>query len=220
MRSQRVRFCVWRDLPKETVFADINQAVQKFQYDPVVVHELQGNIDLLKKYGVGGENLEVFHRDRTEYYGLIVTENSPLGPMLRYGTKLLFERGILDNLKKMWLGGDKTCRGSQDLSGSKLVLEMSHVVGVFFILGLSVCLCFVLFLCELSWTRRQEITEKYRNAVLHQKCKDVPPKIVVDNKGCKEEMGAIENPKEQHTSNPHLGQLFELIFRDDLQSQP
>ena len=69
--------------------------------------------------------LEVFNKGRTEYYALIVTENSPLGPILRHGMKVLYERGVVAHLSSKWLGGgdtsmrDKTSSRKADLDISE-----------------------------------------------------------------------------------------------------
>ena len=138
-------------MPEETSFSQIQDVVNMHGHDPVVIHDLQGAIDTYLKYGKGDttDDLEIFYKGRTEWYGLIVTENSPLGPMLEYGAKKMHERGVFHYLKAEWLGGQKICRPVSDMSSSSLVLSLGHVSLVFVVLGFSIILSFVMFLAEL-----------------------------------------------------------------------
>ena len=118
----------------------------------VVIHDLQGAIDTYSNYGKSDtmDHLSIFAKGRTEWYGLIVTENSPLGPMLKHGAKQMHERGMFDYLKAKWLGGEKRCRTLSDISSSNMVLTFQHVSFIFLVFGSSVALCIVLFLLEIG----------------------------------------------------------------------
>ena len=145
--------------PEETTFSGIEEVIERYNHDPVVVHELQGAIDSYQKYGKGDtmDHLEVFYQGRAEWYGIIVTENSPLGPMMRYGAKILHERGVFDYLKAQWLGGEKTCRGSvHETSSSTAAITLNQMTLVFSVFGLLMIFAFVMFLGELLKKYQEE----------------------------------------------------------------
>ena len=150
-----------KENPRESVFSSVGQAVSYHENDPVVIHDLQSAIDVHGKYGDPrlSEKLEVFNKGRTEYYALIVTENSPLGPILRHGMKVLYERGVVAHLSSKWLGGgdtsmrDKTSSRKSDLDISDTFLAFSGLVMV-------MVLCFLLFIGEYLMKYFQTIYSK------------------------------------------------------------
>ena len=77
--------------PEKNTFSGIEDAISKHSRSPVVIHDLQGAIDTYSNSGKGDamNHIAIFDRGRTEWYGLIVTENSPLGPVLQYGAKIM-----------------------------------------------------------------------------------------------------------------------------------
>ena len=99
--------------------------VEIHQNDPVVIHDLQGAIDAYSKYEDGStmEHLTIFNKGRTEWYGIIVTENSPLGPMLEHGSKDMHERGVFSYLQRKWLKACSTCRPIVDHTSANMVLD-------------------------------------------------------------------------------------------------
>ena len=96
--------------PDETVFTTVDQVFKQFQENNVVIHELESAIDgYLNGCEETKENIDVYVREKAEYYNFIVPKNSPLGPILNHGTKLLFERGVLSNFKKSWHEANLDC---------------------------------------------------------------------------------------------------------------
>ena len=158
--------------PEGNTFSSVGSAIATHSKDRVVIHDLQGAIDTYAKYGKSDtmDHLSIFAKGRTEWYGLIVTENSPLGPMLKHGAKQMHERGVFDYLKAKWLGGEKRCRTLSDISSSNMVLTFQHVSFIFLVFGSSVALCIVLFLLEIG--KRyflQEVENSNPNSTLLKK---------------------------------------------------
>ena len=142
--------------PNESVFLSIEQVLQDHEHNPVVIHDLQGAIDAYGKYGNPGmsEKLEVFYKGRSEYYSLIVTENSPLGPMLQHGTKVFFESGVIDHLSAKWLGRQNRIRSSSENEASaKKSLDINDMSLAFLTYATIILLCFVIFLGEVIFRK-------------------------------------------------------------------
>ena len=95
------------------------------------------------------EHLEIFDKGHVEWYNLIVTENSPLGPMLKHGAKKMHEQGVFDPIKVKWVGGGHRCRPVTDVTSSNMTLGLTHVSFVFIILIFSMILSLIVFLAEL-----------------------------------------------------------------------
>ena len=158
--------------PEENTFSSVGSAIATHSKDRVVIHDLQGAIDTYAKYGRSDtmDHLSIFAKGRTEWYGLIVTENSPLGPMLKHGAKQMHERGMFDYLKAKWLGGEKRCRTLSDISSSNMVLTFQHVSFIFLVFGTSVALSIVLFLVEIGKRYLlQEVENSNHNSALSKK---------------------------------------------------
>jgi len=158
--------------PEESVFHGVNQVLEDHRNDQVVIHEVQSAINVYKKNGKFDieDTLQVFQKGHNEYFGMIVTENSPLGPILQYGAKVMTERGTLDYLKTKWLGEDDIVHRSP---ADNVILDMSHLSLVFAGLTLAFGLSVILFLVELilrhrRWMccnandKQQDLSSKYQ----------------------------------------------------------
>ena len=190
--------------PAETVFRSIEEVMQRHVDQPVIIHDYQGTIDMYSRHNDILDILEIFYQGQTEYYGLIVTENSPLGPMLRHGTKLLFERGVLDNLKAMWIGGRMRRLSSSGLSSS-MVLGVNHVVMALGFLGGCMLICLLIILGEILWTHPEVTLAKLREIF----GRHARP----NHKGSKNPGNYKSGKKDETNRRNQLGQLFELFFK-------
>ena len=189
--------------PAETVFNSMEEVMQKHK-EPVIIHDLQSSIDIYSKDHDIVDSLEIFYKGQIEYYGLIVTENSPLGPMLQHGTKLLFERGVLDNLKAMWMGGIHHRHSSSVLS-STMVLGVNHVVLALGFLGGCMLICLLIILAEIIWTHPEVTVARFRAIFCrHARANHKEDKNTDNNKSEK---------KDEANRKNRLGQLFELFFK-------
>ena len=146
--------------PKETVYYGIEQVVQDHEDVPIVVHDHQSQLDVHNKYGKPEliNKLKVFYKGPAQSYGMIVTENSPLGPILRHGTKVMFERGVFDYLRSRWLGGGKDrCSCGETASSTNMVLGMNHMSLVIAGFGALLATCLATFFVELYLKHKQPI---------------------------------------------------------------
>ena len=136
--------------PEENSFIGIDDVINNRQDERVVIHDLQGAIDAHTKYEDGNtmEHLTIFNKGRSEWYGMIVTENSPLGPMLQHGSKDMHERGVFNYLQRKWLKRCDTCRPLEDHSSAKTVLNLNQVSFLFFILGNAMVISLIILLFE------------------------------------------------------------------------
>ena len=136
--------------PKENTYVGIDDVLNHYQNDPVVIHDLEGAIDAHSKYEDGStmEHLTIFNKGRTEWYGIIVTENSPLGPMLAHGSKDMRERGVFNYLQKKWLKSCRNCRPIMDHTSANMVLDLKQVSFLFLILGNAMIISLIILLLE------------------------------------------------------------------------
>ena len=81
--------------PDETLFSDIDEVITRHNTDAVVISIRQSTIDKHRKYGKSEQHnkLEIFQRNNFQPSSMIVTKNSPFGPVLNYAAKLMGERG-------------------------------------------------------------------------------------------------------------------------------
>ena len=135
------------------------------------------------------DHLALFDKGRAEWYGLIVTENSPLGPILQYGAKQLHERGVFDHLMAKWLGGGAHCRPIADMSSSNMILGLKHVSLNFVVLGCLMMLSFIMFLVELY--------KKYCTQYFTSFRADLRDKKEAINSSTTEKMEGINGDKEK-----------------------
>jgi hypothetical protein len=123
----------------------------------VVIHVSQAAVDVHTKYGRYDvfDKLEVFYKGSSEYLNLIVSKNSPLGPILQHGSKIMFERGVFDYLNAKWLGKEKQTGMARSVSSSeKTILNINHVLFAFGIYGSLVAACIVV-LCGETCVKHQ-----------------------------------------------------------------
>ena len=148
--------------PDENTFTSVGEVIDNRSKDPVIIHDVEGAISTYQ--GDASLYLDVFEKGRTEWYGLIVTENSPLGPMLQHGAKILHERGVFDYLKTRWLGGVDHCRPLIDMESSNMVLGLEHVCIIFVVLACLMFLSFMMFLVEIYKNSQNRISMKLKKA--------------------------------------------------------
>ena len=137
------------DNPKESVYNSIEDVIEEYEKDSVVIHVSEAAVDVYTKYGRYdmANKLDVFYKGSSEYFNLIVSNNSPLGPILQHGSKIMFERGVFDYLNAKWFGKGKQTRMARGVSSSdKTVLNINHVLFAFGVYG-SLVVASVAVLC-------------------------------------------------------------------------
>ena len=90
--------------PDETLFANIEEVITRHHTDAVVISARQSIIDKHRKYGKSEQHnkLKIFQRNPFQPSALVVTKNSPFGPVLNYAARIMRERGVFRNLKLKW----------------------------------------------------------------------------------------------------------------------
>ena len=185
--------------PDENTFSSVAEAINKYDKEPVIIHDVEGAISTYE--GDATEYLDVFEKGRTEWYGLIVTENSPLGPMLAHGAKKLNERGVFDYLKTRWLGRPDHCRPLLDVESSNMVLGLEHVSVVFVIFAGLLIISFMVFLAEVYKKNQKQVLITRRNFRNRKKEIQVSPP---------DEENELKVEKEDKVSA--MGNIFNLIW--------
>ena len=147
----------------ETLFSGIEEVLTVHDRHPVVISIQQGAIDKHRKYGKPEQHdkLEVFQREHFEPYAMIVTKNSPLGPILKYAAQIMQERGVFGHLKLKWTTRNV---GNKPLYESE-TLTMTHLSLTFVIFAILLGISFVIFLGEMGtktlYQRFPKLEEKW-----------------------------------------------------------
>jgi len=84
-------------LPEETFYAlqEQTDGLQRMRDDFLVVLCEEASLrGFMNTNPAALEGLEVFDKTKKEYFNIIVTNNSPLGPVLKHGAGLLLEKGM------------------------------------------------------------------------------------------------------------------------------
>ena len=84
------------NMPEETVFEKWDEGIRRMREDFGVILFEEGRLKgYMKNNPEAQEGLAVFDKSKKEFYNMIVTNNSPLGPVLKYGNQLVLEKGEL-----------------------------------------------------------------------------------------------------------------------------
>ena len=153
--------------PKESVFSSLHDVFHRFPEGGVVIHELEGALEayLGQCGGERKEHFDVYARERTEYHNLIVNKNSPLGPILRYGSRLLLERGSGPNFKTSWNRNHTDCESLRHRQDPSMSIQFCHFAYLFFGLVAVTFVCLIIFFLEVAWKKG------FENSFGHLFCK-------------------------------------------------
>ena len=78
------------NLPEETVFAEMDEGIRRMRENFGVILFEEGRLKkYMKKQREAQTGLHVFDKGAKEFYNSIVTNNSPLGPVLKHGAGLV-----------------------------------------------------------------------------------------------------------------------------------
>ena len=84
------------NLPDETVFTEFDEGIRRMRENFGIVLFEEGRVKSYMKANPAAEQgLKVFDKRGKEFYNIIVTDNSPLGPVFKYGAGKVLETGIL-----------------------------------------------------------------------------------------------------------------------------
>ena len=150
--------------PRDTVFSNVDDVFERFPEGGVIIHELEGAIQSRLHHCGSKQNdhFDAYVRGRSEHHNLIVTKNSPLGPILRYGSRLLLERGLLPDYKEMLSRNYTKCASLRQRSSPSMSLQFKHFAYLFFSLLIMFVVCLFVFAGELVWKKnRKYITERH-----------------------------------------------------------
>ena len=82
------------NLPDETTFSTFDEGVRRMQEEFGVILFEEGRLKgYMKENPAAQQGLKVFDKRSREFYNMIVTNNSPLGPMLKHGAGTILEKG-------------------------------------------------------------------------------------------------------------------------------
>ena len=148
-------------LPEETVFNSVSEGVDLMLNDLIVIQLQEGTIrGFVKKNTEKGQGIKLFDRGSNVAYNLIVVDNCPLGPVLRFAARNALETGVLDPVVNTWIGKE-VGNERPDLEDTKLVLGAGQVVLIFFVLGaITFCTLAVLML-EFIYKRSSKLQNTF-----------------------------------------------------------
>ena len=82
------------NMPDETTFTKWDEGIRRMREDFGVILFEEGRLKgYMKNNPDAQQGLAVFDKRGKEFYNMIVTNNSPLGPVLKYGAQLVLEKG-------------------------------------------------------------------------------------------------------------------------------
>ena len=82
------------NLPEETTFVEFEEGIRRMHESFGVVLYEEGRVKYyMKNNPADQEGLNVFGKKGREFYNVIVKDNSPLGPIFRYGAGKVLETG-------------------------------------------------------------------------------------------------------------------------------
>ena len=94
-----------QNTPEEVYFGSIKEGMEIIADDQIVIHIAE---KALTQYFKANPTVQRPHTFPSEGEGfienLVVTDNSPLGPILGLGCRILFENGVMDSLETKWIG--------------------------------------------------------------------------------------------------------------------
>jgi hypothetical protein len=141
--------------PEETVYADVRDVFQRFPEGGVVIHELEGAIKVYMD-ACGGErkdHFDVFVKGNVEYHNLIVTKNSPLAPILNYGSRLLLQRGSAADFKRSWNINYTDCISLHHRPPPSMSMQLCHFAYLFLSLAVVFFVSILVFAGEVMWNK-------------------------------------------------------------------
>ena len=82
------------NLPGETVFAEMDEGIRRMRENFGVILFEEGRLkNYVRHHPEAQTGIHVFDKKAKEFYNIIVTNNSPLGPVLKHGAGLVLEKG-------------------------------------------------------------------------------------------------------------------------------
>ena len=138
-----------QNYPEDTIYDSIDDGIKKIQNEQAVIHLSDKT---LRQYFLENPQSQrpkkVFPEEQKgEIENMIVTKNSPLGPMLRYGCRVLLEKGVFDILDETWMG--KSVQYQSNAGGAAAqVLSIGEVMAAFVIMGFSMVLSLICLIVE------------------------------------------------------------------------
>ena len=141
--------------PKESVFSSLHDVFQRFPEGGVVIHELEGALEsyLGQCGGERKEHFDVYVRERAEYHNLIVNKNSPLGPILRFGSRLLLERGAGPDFRTSWNRNQTDCDSLHLRQKPSMSIQFCHFVYLFVALLFIMIVALIILIGEVTWKK-------------------------------------------------------------------
>ena len=183
--------------PEETVFTNVEDVFQRFSEGGVVIHELEGTIKAYL-HRCGGERTKYFDayvRGRVEHHNLIVTKNSPLGPILNYGSRVLLERGSLTDFKSTLRKNYTECKSLHQRKPQSMSMQFRHFWYLFISLMFSFLVCVFILIGELGW----KIIIRFFPGLAQKPNKSEASKLFLLNREC---------TRKRHILNPAFYSLY------------
>ena len=140
-------------------YTSIQEGIKLMKNDRVVLHLGEDDIQSAVKDDpeIAGD-VYIFAREKPTYRNMVVTNNSPLGPILNFGVRLLVENGVMQHIDGRWLG--KVNKGNErNLGGIQIVLSAGQVVLIFIFMVATIGLIFILVFAECSWNQLKSISK-------------------------------------------------------------
>jgi hypothetical protein len=130
--------------PDEVYYNSIQQGIDLMTNDQVIIHIGSKALRQYYKKNPAGERPKTFQSEGENFKteNMLVTNNSPLGPILSYGCQLLRESGIMGTLDRKWMGQEISEGGGG--GAVAFTLEPGQVMMIFAILCAAIGLALII----------------------------------------------------------------------------
>ena len=137
--------------PEEAVYGAISEGMDRVLNGFYVAHMQEGSIKgWVRENPVLGDKVKIFARGKAKYYTIILTNNSPVGPIFATATRNMIETGIIDRIGVSWLERKKSA-DIADLESTLIVLKPGQMILLYFLIFLMIVSVFTVFLIEHIW---------------------------------------------------------------------
>ena len=129
--------------PEEVFYKSISDGIELIRNDQVIIHISRKALRQHFKKNPTGPRPKTFQSEGQNFKteNLLVTDNSPLGPILSFGCQIKRESGIMSTLDKKWMGKDIASGGG---SGAiAFALAPGQVMMTFAILCVVIVVAFI-----------------------------------------------------------------------------
>ena len=134
--------------PKEASFGSVDEGMQKVLNGFYVAQMQEGSIrGWIREHPLAGDKVKIFGNGNKQFYTLILTNNSPMGPIFQFACREMIEKGVKERISTQWIGR-KAVTQVADLESTLIVLKPGQVIMIYFLMFLTIVTTLSVFCLE------------------------------------------------------------------------